>query len=190
MQNDIRDLNDRIEALTARVAALEASHAGGHHQPPRHAPEPSEAIPTTGADDPDMFWALNGLAERRGQSPETEQGVVMMVGSLDLPSGAPVAWQYGAGTDGLIDLPWDERAGALAALGHPARLEILRHLLQGVSTTADLAALESLGTTGQLHHHMRQLVATGWVQQRTRGTYEVPAPRVVPLLLSIVGAQR
>lgn len=190
MQTDISHLTDRLEALTARVAALQASHARGDHPPPHHAPEPSETTPTAGAEHSDAFWALNGLAERRGESTETQQGAVMMVGSLDLPSGAPVAWQYGAGTEGLIDLPWQERAAALAALGHPARLEILRHLLQGVSTTADLAALESLGATGQLHHHLRQLVAAGWVQQRARGTYEVPAARVVPLLLSIVGAQR
>jgi len=78
----------------------------------------------------------------------------------------------------------------LGALGHPVRLELLRHILLGTHATADLAEMESLGTTGQLHHHLRQLVATGWVRQSGRGSYEIPASRVVPLLACLIGAQR
>ena len=54
----------------------------------------------------------------------------------------------------------------------------------------DDAATEGLGTTGQLHHHLRQLKAAGWLHQTGRGTYEVPARRVVPLLTMIQGARR
>lgn len=46
-----------------------------------------------------------------------------------------------------------------------------------------------IGYTGQLHHHLRQLVAAGWLQSAGRGRYRVPAQRVVPLL-AIVAAAR
>jgi predicted transcriptional regulator len=70
------------------------------------------------------------------------------------------------------------------------RLELLRHIVSGVRATAELAEIASLGTTGQLHHHLRQLVAAGWVRQSGRGAYEVPASRIVPLLACVTGAQR
>lgn len=52
-----------------------------------------------------------------------------------------------------------------------------------------LGEIEGTGTSGQVYHHLRQLVATGWL--RARGArYEVPAERVVPLLAIVVGARR
>ena len=69
------------------------------------------------------------------------------------------------------------------------RLRLAQLVLQGTETTAELAADADLGTTGQLHHHLRQLVAAGWLQSAGRGRYRVPAQRVVPLL-AIVAAAR
>ncbi|UNX53182.1 helix-turn-helix domain-containing protein [Georgenia sp. TF02-10] len=171
------DLGARVEALTARVAALEERLA----TPPQH------PVPAT---DGDAFWALDELRARLADHPSTTDGAVMLVGAVTLPTGEPVSWQQGAGTAGLFEVEWDGRAQALAALGHPVRLELLRQVLGGVRTTGDLAALESLGTTGQLHHHLRQLLAAGWLRQSARGSYEVPVGRVVPLLACVVAAER
>lgn len=168
------DLRGLLEDLTARVRALE-------NQPPEERPD---ALPA------DTFWALTELQRRLPDDAETTDGAVMIVGSLDLPTGEPVAWQEGAGTAGLVDVEWGELADSLAALGHPVRLELLRRVLGGVRSTADLVATEGLGTTGQLHHHLRQLKATGWLHQTGRGTYEVPPRRVVPLLTTTLGARR
>ena len=44
--------------------------------------------------------------------------------------------------------------------------------------------------THQLHHHLRQLVAAGWLASTRRGHYEVPAARVVPLLVTVLAAHR
>jgi len=115
---------------------------------------------------------------------------VMLVGSVTLPTGEPVEWQETFGAEGLLEQEWSDVASSLAALGHPVRVELLRHILSGMHSTADLATVEALGTTGQLHHHLRQLVATGWVRHGGRGNYEVPAARVIPLLACIAGAQR
>lgn len=175
METDTALIRDAIEALTSRVTALEA-HA--EHRSDSSVPESGD------------FWALEGLQKRRDEDPSTAKGVVMLVGSVTLPDGSPVAWQEGIGTAGLLDSDWGDRAASFAALGHPVRIELLRHVVSGVHATADLAAIGSLGTTGQLHHHLRQLLATGWLRQSGRGSYEVPAARVVPLLAAVLGAQR
>jgi hypothetical protein len=45
-------------------------------------------------------------------------------------------------------------------------------------------------TTGQLYHHLRQLVAAGWLRTSLRGRYAVPADRIVPLLALLAAARR
>ncbi|TQO18788.1 hypothetical protein FB472_0310 [Rhodoglobus vestalii] len=140
--------------------------------------------------DSGTFWALAGLRSRLRDHPETQDGAVMLVGAVTLPTGAPVEWQQSSGTTGLFEVEWDDRAAAFAALGHPVRLELLRQILSGTHATAELAQSESLGTTGQLHHHLRQLLTSGWLKQSGRGSYDVPAARVVPLLACLVGAER
>jgi hypothetical protein len=178
VSDDPGDLRSQVAALTRRVEALEDAA--------RRAPEPAPG-PRPEADG---FWALTALRARLDDHPSTASGAVMLVGAVTLPTGEPVSWQQGAGTEGLIDVPWSDRAAALDALAHPVRLELLRHVLAGTRTTAELAALESLGTTGQLHHHLRQLLASGWLRHSGRGSYEVPAARVVPLLACVVAVER
>lgn len=172
-------LQRHVQALDERVAALEAAPIRVAAQ------EASSPI-----DEGDTFWALTGLRSRLPEDPSTAAGEVMLVGSLTLPTGAEVSWQQGLGTQGLLETDWSDQSSVLGALGHPVRLELLRHILLGTHATADLVEMESLGTTGQLHHHLRQLVATGWVRQSGRGSYEIPASRVVPLLACLIGAQR
>ena len=170
--------------LEARVAELE--QAVRQLQRRDQAPSaptgdsPAESAPPTSGS---PFWALEEL-ER--QMP----GAVLMTGSVDVPEAGPVRWQVGQPADALLEQDWTEQAAALDALAHPARLTILRLVMNGVRTTAELLQQDSLGTTGQLHHHLRQLVAAGWLTSPRRGRYEVPAPRVVPLLVTMMAATR
>lgn len=177
VENGEAALRRDLDALAERVSRLE----GGATRPVQ-APSP--------VDGDDRYWALNGVRSRLADHPSTADGMVMLVGSLTLPDGAPVAWQQAAATAGMLETDWSDQAAVLGALGHPVRLDLLRHILTGVHATADLAEIASLGTTGQLHHHLRQLVAAGWVRQSGRGSYEVPAGRIVPLLACLTGAQR
>lgn len=188
MDDQLARLSEQVRTLETRVTALEDRPAGTRAEPPAgsHAAE----APSSPRPHEETFWALTGLRERRPDHPTTANGQVMIIGSLDLPGDRPVEWQQAAPTDGLLETTWDDLAPTFASLGHPVRLELLRHILSGMSTTAELAATESLGTTGQLHHHLRQLVAGGWVRQSGRGRYEVPARRIVPLLACLTGAER
>ncbi|CAH0253868.1 ArsR/SmtB family transcription factor [Microbacterium foliorum] len=135
------------------------------------APNPADA--PAGTDDP--LWFVNELSRR-------VPGAVMMAGALDTVSG-PVRWQYGLMADGLLSQDWSDLARPLEALGHPARIELVRQVLRGAHTTAELLQLEHLASSGQLYHHLRQLVTAGWLVSPRRGYYEVPVARVVPLLV-------
>lgn len=152
---------ERLEALERAVVELRTAR-----------PAPSSA--------PGDLWVVEGVCE------QTPEGAVVYGGALDVPGGGPVRWQYGMTVDQALDIDWSEATASLDALGNPVRLRLLQRVFSGVRTTADLAADDDLGTTGQVHHHLRILVAAGWLTQRTRGTYEIPGPRVVPLLVALL----
>ncbi|MGY1856778.1 helix-turn-helix domain-containing protein [Modestobacter sp. SYSU DS0290] len=168
----------RLTRIEERLAALEAQRDTA--LPPAAAGPPA----------PERFWLLQALAAEAAELPG---GAVAYGGQVRLPGGEEYAWQRTHAaeevrTGGAED---DEAlAAALSALAHPVRLRLLREVLGGATTTAALAALPGLGTTGQLHHHLRQLTAAGWLRTTARGAYGVPAERVVPLhvVLAAVGS--
>lgn len=132
------------------------------------------------------LWALDGL-RRRLDDPD---GGVLFTGSVSLDGSGPHLWQQAATTVSLLESDWSELAPSLDALGHPVRLQLLQLVASGVHRTAELAEADGLGTTGQLHHHLRQLVAAGWLRSAGRGSYEIPVQRAVPLLVVLAAAQR
>lgn len=157
------ELAERLAALEERVAALEGR----------------------GGPDPKTFWALHGLRDRL----PADVGGVLFTGAVPLPTGEYYEWQQGATTEDLLGADWSELSGAFAALGHPVRLLLLRLILSGVHSTAELQERDELGTTGQLYHHLRQLVSAGWLQVTGRGNYAVPGSKVVPLLVLLAAVQ-
>ncbi|MFI0349451.1 ArsR/SmtB family transcription factor [Actinomadura sp. 9N407] len=171
-------LADRLALLEERVARLE-----------RPRPETGEPGPDIergpDAEPGETFWALNALKERAG-----EQGAVLFTGTVTLPTEEHYEWQQGHSAGELLADDWSQAADTLSALAHPVRLLLLREILHGARTTAELAAHERLGTTGQLYHHLRQLVAAGWLRTTARGQYAVPGERVVPLLTVLAAARR
>ncbi|MFD6171817.1 ArsR/SmtB family transcription factor [Streptomyces coeruleorubidus] len=165
------ELEQRVDDLEHRLAVLEgAAHRAG----PR-------------LDEGD-FWALNGLKEQLSEL-EAADGGVLYTGFVRLPGGEEYAWQMGTLTEELMEDDWTPVAESLAALGHPVRLRLLREILGGRHTAAELAELEEVGTTGQIYHHLRQLTGTGWLRTTGRGRYEVPPERVVPLLVAVTTAR-
>ncbi|MFE6039675.1 ArsR/SmtB family transcription factor [Streptomyces sp. NPDC056452] len=173
------ELEERVAELERRLAALEqAADSGG--------------TPSLGDGD---FWALAGLKDQLGRLGDAAaDGGVLFTGAVRLPAGERYEWQFGALTAGLLgsdeDRPdWAEAAEPLAALGHPVRLRLLREILGGRRTAAELAELDETGTTGQIYHHLRLLTGAGWLHTTGRGRYEVPAARVVPLLVVLTAAR-
>ncbi|WP_433378823.1 ArsR family transcriptional regulator [Actinoplanes sp. CA-142083] len=163
------ELAARLTRVEQRLDALEA---------PRVRPAPA-------GDDPDQFWALRQLRELAA-----EPGAVLFTGLVDLPGGEHYEWQQGAPVEGLLEWDWAEQAPALAALAHPARVRILREVLRGAGSAAELQAIDAIESTGQLYHHVRQLTAAGWLRTTGRARYTVPPERIVPLLVIMACVQR
>ncbi|KUF15661.1 ArsR/SmtB family transcription factor [Streptomyces silvensis] len=168
------ELEERVAELERRMAALEGADRVR-----------DEAAPDPGASD---FWALEGLKKQLAQH-EAADGGVLYTGAVRLPTGERYEWQTGQFTEALLDGDWSEAADSFAALGHPVRLRLLREILGGRRTAAELAALDEVGTTGQIYHHLRHLTGTGWLHTTARGRYEVPPGRVVPLFVVLAAAR-
>ncbi|KAF2779114.1 hypothetical protein STPH1_3779 [Streptomyces sp. OM5714] len=166
----MEQLEQRVADLERRLTALEAADR----------PEPR----VQGGD----LWALEGLKAQLTEL-EAEAGGVLFTGSVRLPTGEHYAWQHGALTEGMLDADWAESAEVFAALGHPVRLRLLREVIGGRRTAAELAELDGMGTTGQIYHHLRQLTGAGWLHTTGRGRHEVPPGRVVPLLVALSTAR-
>ena len=141
-------------ALEVRVDALEA---GG----------------TLSVSSEGTFWVTEGLTQRG------LDGVVFS-GVVGLPEGVILRWQYGLPMD--LGQSWDDAALPLAALGSPIRLRLLRAILEGRGRTAELAELPGVGSTGSLYHHLRELVAAGWLSPSGKAAHRIPGARIVPLL--------
>jgi len=171
MADERADVETRLAAIEERLAALEARRPAS---PPAPVPDAEE------------LWVLAGLQERLGE--DHGDGAVVYAGSVALPTGERYVWQWGAAVEHLLDADPDDLVPALAALAHRVRLRLLLAVLGGRRTVAELEALEGLGTTGQLYHHLRGLVAAGWLHAAGRGRYAVPAERVVPLLVVLAAA--
>ncbi|GGK45116.1 ArsR/SmtB family transcription factor [Nocardia camponoti] len=162
------DLEARLEALEARVTALEET------------------------DVVDRRWAAERLWNEFSAE-GVRNGGVQLVGALKLPTGEQFDWQAEFELDAIVGddwTEWTETANCLAALSNPSRLRLLREILNGRRTAADLAAISELGTSPEIYQHLRDLAAVGWLHTAGLGRFEVPEGRVVPLLVALACAQR
>lgn len=172
----MENVQERIARLEERVGRLE------HREPP---------VPPDGG----HLWALEVLRGRRGAPFEARfeagevAGSLVYAGAATAPGTGTVVWQEEHPLPVALEADWSEAAGALAALAHPVRLEIVRLLLRGARTTQELTEIPDLGTSGQLYHHLRELQAAGLVVQRRRNDYTVPADRVVLCLILVTAAR-
>jgi len=176
LRGELDELRDSLAGALARLDALEQSLAAGRPADPSAASS-APAAPSSA----DVFWVLDGVKQRLDPP-----GGVVFAGSVAVPAG-PVDWQITLPTDGLLAADWAQSAPSLAALGNATRLGLLQAVVGGADTVAQISAEGGLGSTGQLYHHLGQLVATGWLVAAGRGRYAVPPERVVPLLV-VLGA--
>ncbi|MDG4832072.1 helix-turn-helix domain-containing protein [Solwaraspora sp. WMMD1047] len=156
---DADDISRSLAELGRRVAALEAgAPAGTPTAPP----------------------AVEKLLERLRGGPDSADVVLYAgVGGWD---GQTLAWQVERGWEEIRQAPAERSAAVLAALGNPTRVRIAVELLRRRLTTAELAHRLNQPSTGQLFHHLKELLAAGVVHQPERGTYAVREQQVIPLL--------
>lgn len=79
-------------------------------------------------------------------------------------------------------------ARALTALGHPARLTLVRALMKRTHTSQELQDLLEVSSPGQLYHHLKELLTAGIATQTRRSQYEIANRQVVPVLTILAAA--
>ena len=83
----------------------------------------------------------------------------------------------------LLSIGNEKISKILSALGSKPRLDILTSILNESLTGAEIVEKLSLGTTGQLYHHLKALQGADLVSQDKSGRYTLPDHRKFPLLL-------
>lgn len=178
------ELEDRLAALEERVAALETRADGAPADPSSVDASPGTEAPTFAARTEETFWALQGVKERSGPS-----GGVLFTGAVSL-RGRSAEYQWARSTEDVLDRDWSEHADAIAALGHPLRMSMLRLLLDGERTVAQLVDELQLGSTGVAYHHLHQLGAAGWVDSPRRGEWRIATSRIVALMTIVIATEK
>lgn len=158
------NVDERLAALEARVAKLEG--AGGDS-------ETSQPV------DPQRLWILEGLRQSL-----PGDGGVAFAGTVTTGVGL-AQYQWTRPTSTLTEHPWDDQLERIAAVAHPVRGAILRHLLDGPATVVDLVEAGVVTSTGTAYHHVAALTAAGWLTKQPGGRLAVPVGRIVPLLTLI-----
>ncbi|MBV7435603.1 helix-turn-helix domain-containing protein [Cardiobacteriaceae bacterium TAE3-ERU3] len=170
----VKNIDERVRILEDQVAQLLA--------------QLNTPAPTTKATDK-TFAALNNLQQ---QTADAAQGAVMFSGYYRQNAGSKneAEWQYTVENSELLASDWASLAEPLAALSHPVRLSLLQGIFQGETTAANLAAQLGLGSTGQVYHHLNALQSAGWIRRTVAEGYNVPAERMIALLVILLAAQR
>jgi transposase/biotin operon repressor len=152
----------------------ESTHAGAGYDAQAAAPDPK-------------FWLLDRLARNTGPG-YTCGGVSGSIGYgvvTRMPSTDGLWWAGEFNLPDILDSDLPSAAVVLAALGHPLRLRLLRELLLGASTIEELQRIDGIGSSGQLHHHLRELRGAGFVVSAKRNHYAVPGDQIAYYLVMI-----
>ncbi len=133
------------------------------------------------------------MQSRQGPSYEQDgnSGAVIYAGAARI-AGAPYAWQMERPVPWLLQLLGSEPevlAQTFAALGSPLRLTLLRELLSGPKTSQQIQEALDLSSAGQLYHHLKELLAVGIIEQKSRNLYALPLRNFIPFLVLLTTAR-
>jgi DNA-binding transcriptional ArsR family regulator len=99
-----------------------------------------------------------------------------------------VVWQIIRGWTDVLAETGERSAVLFGAMASPSRLRIVVELIGGEVTTAELARRLDQPSTGQMFHHLKELLAAGVIYQPVRGTYAIRREHAVPVLTMLCAA--
>ena len=135
--------------------------------------------------------------ERDGGGAATEIGVTLaqmqerlarlegqIFGQSAMSSNGTTTEQSG---NAIFAVPLDGSVRVLAALASMPRLALYRAVLEHPATSGELMKAAGLNTTGQLYHHLRELIGAGLIVQEGRDRYAL-VPERLSAARTILGA--
>lgn len=151
----VRDLAERLDRLESASTGAPPSTEIGH--------DPATAVGDVNVD------------------PTADEATATYAGTGSFAN-RTVAWKITRTWDDILDHAGTDASAVFAALANPTRIRIISQLLTGDLTTATLAERLDQPSTGQLFHHLKELLAAGIIHQPERATYSIHHHHVVPLL--------
>lgn len=159
LEERIARLEAEAKAVTDRMAQYQAS------SPVMRAP--IAEFPFDFGDEPDAVVAYGGRSAR---------------------DEAPLEWRMRRTWEEVIDGAREGVASVLSALASEPRLRMVAELVRGPLSTSDLAERLDQPSTGQLFHHLKELLAAGIVYQPQRGVYTIRRQHLIPVLAILSAA--
>jgi hypothetical protein len=195
----LTQLQRQLEQVTGRLAALE--QAAARAPAPRHAPPAAASAPAAaggagaGPDaatipgraafpGPGAFPGPAGFPDVAG-----EEAVFSYSGQGPFgPDGRVLVAHKRARLSDVMNADADSAARVFTALASPARITLLRALMNGPRNSQELRRDLDDPSAGQLYHHLRELLAVGLVVQPARSVYAIPRGNQVDLCIQIAAA--
>jgi ArsR family transcriptional regulator len=88
----------------------------------------------------------------------------------------------------LFDMSPEPLAQVFAALANPHRILILRALCDGPRSSQSLQEVLGMSSTGQLYHHLKELLAAGLIIQHGRSGYSIDPVKLIPICVALTVA--
>lgn len=179
-------LEERIEVLERRLRAVEEALPGS--RPTRESRRQAVGV------DVDLLERLGRVNHEAELAGSVAYAGSVRLGSPDDPEARRAVWQRDHSTRELLedvstDLEVESLTAALGAIAHPVRLRIALALCVRAHNRREIAAIIDAASTGQLYHHLRELVQAGIVVQPRRGSYRVDPPKIIPVLTLAAAAR-
>lgn len=115
------------------------------------------------------------------------EGLVSFSGDVTV-GGRRFAYEWARPTEAITGFDWDAHFERLQALAHPIRGHILKRVLEGPATVANLVDEGIVSSTGTAYHHIQALSTAGWLAKE-KGNLTVPPARIIPLLTIITATE-
>jgi DNA-binding transcriptional ArsR family regulator len=171
--------HDRLDALERKLARL-ARRVGELEGAPARKRKAAASAPLGFIEE--LRSRRSGRHKGKGISGVVVYGGAVLVGEREYLA----MWEHAAPDVDEIDPAAIART--LGALGHPARLVLLRALVKRPQSSQQLQGLLDVSSPGQLYHHLKELVSTGVVTQTRRSQYEVSERHILPVLAILAAA--
>jgi hypothetical protein len=186
MRADVARLTTTVADLMARVTHLEEALEGGTFAAPaipsrRHAEFHSEFH--AGPEPP----AAPGPAPARHPGERSVEGTITYRGTVRAGMAA-LDHEVSHPVTTLLDLDEVELARTLGVIATPARLTVLRALLEGGRDAGQLRRAVGPAGGAELDRDLRALSGAGLIAQPAPGSFEAIPDRAIPLLAILAGA--
>lgn len=183
-----RDYGKEIDALKEQLASIQSMLSA--KAPLKPSTEELEKVAVMHGMHPDsrLSWLMEDLCYQTEDS--NVSGLVTYLG-VYTSGGRQSNWIRNAvPADKLLSLIGSGVASkVLACIGNANRLAILLEILRGPKTVAMLVEKCGFGSTGQVYHHMKPLLAADVVveDEQQKGVYVIQPHRVQGIIMLLAG---